>query len=295
MAMLRQREPQCKVVVFTSRSRVQQELVALVKASPKAGASTWSIFEFNRDTPPLRRHRLIHDFQHGVTDKPCVFIVTYETAAVGITLTAATRVYLMEPAIDPAQACRTLPARTTRPVPSLATGPCTHRTCTPRPEPLTRAAAPHVAQEAQAAGRIHRLGQTKEIHIKRFAFKDSIDEAIAALHDKIKSGAVKLVDREFPPEALQHFVDHGVARPHTLDPNASGVTERVRLSNLQREIGLGYNDGRPAPPGVRPSFNGPAHELPPGVARPDKHGFTYKEAPCVCTLLAPEPARLPRP
>ena len=121
------------------------------------------------------------------------------------------------------------------------------------------------------------------------------DEAIAALHDKIKSGAVKLVDREFPPEALQHFVDHGVARPHTLDPNASGVTERVRLSNLQREIGLGYNDGRPAPPGVRPSFNGPAHELPPGVARPDKHGFTYKEAPCLCTLLAPEPARLPRP
>ena len=118
MAMLRQREAQCKVVVFTSRSRVQQELVALVKASPKAGASTWSIFEFNRDTPPLRRHRLIHDFQHGVTDKPCVFIVTYETAAVGITLTAATRVYLMEPAIDPAQACRTLPARTTRPVPT---------------------------------------------------------------------------------------------------------------------------------------------------------------------------------
>ena len=142
-------------------------------------------------------------------------------------------------------------------------------------------AAPHVAQEAQAAGRIHRLGQTKEIHIKRFAFKDSIDEAIAALHDKIKSGAVKLVDREFPPEALQHFVDHGVARPHTFDLNASGVTERMLLSNLQ--IGLGFNDGRP--------FTGPERELPPGVARPDKHGFTYKEAPCVCTPLALEPAR----
>jgi SNF2 family DNA or RNA helicase len=112
MATLRQRERQCKVVVFTSRSRVQQELVELVKASPKVGASTWTIFEFNRDTPPLRRHRLIHDFQHGSTNKPCVFIVTYETAAVGITLTAATRVYLMEPAIDPAQAFRTLRSRT---------------------------------------------------------------------------------------------------------------------------------------------------------------------------------------
>ena len=36
MAMLRQREAQCKVVVFTSRSRVQQELVALVKVGPNA-------------------------------------------------------------------------------------------------------------------------------------------------------------------------------------------------------------------------------------------------------------------
>ena len=32
-----------------------------------------------------------------------VFIVTYATAAVGITLTAANRVYLMEPCVDPAQ------------------------------------------------------------------------------------------------------------------------------------------------------------------------------------------------
>ena len=129
MATLRQRERQCKVVVFTSRSRVQQELVELVKASPKAGASTWTIFEFNRDTPPLRRHRLIHDFQHGSTDKPCVFIVTYETAAVGITLTAATRVYLMEPAIDPAQARRTLRTRT-------------HRTCAQPTDPNTQGLRP---------------------------------------------------------------------------------------------------------------------------------------------------------
>lgn len=175
----------------------------------------------------------------------------------------------------------------TRPVPSLRTQ--THRTFAPSLQPLTRAATPNVAQEAQAAGRIHRLGQTKEIHIKRFAFKDSIDEAIAALHDKIKSGAVKLVDREFPPEALQHFVDHGVARPHTVDPDASGATERMRprdVDKCQRKIGLGYDDGSPAPLGVS-VYTG----LPPGVAKPAKHGFTYKEAPCACTLLAPEPAQ----
>ena len=31
------------------------------------------------------------------------------------------------------------------------------------------------AQEAQAAGRIHRLGQTKDIFIKRYCFKDSVE------------------------------------------------------------------------------------------------------------------------
>ena len=169
----------------------------------------------------------------------------------------------------------------------------------PSRQPLTRAAAPNMAQEAQAAGRIHRLGQTKEIHIKRFAFKDSIDEAIAALHDKIKSGAVKLVDREFPPEALQHFVDHGVARPHTVDPDASGATERMRLRDVDnpgtstKKIGLGYDDGSPYTGhlGGHLGAMGVYTGLPPGVAKPAKHGFTYKEAPCACTLLASEPAQ----
>lgn len=234
MAALRQAERNCKVVVFTARSRVQQELVALVNSSPQV--SMFKIFEFNNETPPLRRHRLIHDFQHSITDKPCVFVVTFESAAVGITLTAATRVYLMEPALDP-------------------------------------------AQEAQAAGRIHRLGQTKEIHIKRFAFKASIDEAIASLHDKIKSGAVKLVDRFFPPEALQHFVDHGVARPHRLDMANGRIYERLRvLKGVQDDLGLGYPDGRLAP---FARIHGTSH-LFPGVRPPDKFGFTYKESLCTC-------------
>ena len=84
-----------------------------------------------QDTPPLKRHKLIKDFQDG--KRPGIFIVTYGTAAVGITLTAASRVYLMEPALDP-------------------------------------------ATEAQAAGRIHRLGQTREVLIKRFCFRDSVEE-----------------------------------------------------------------------------------------------------------------------
>ena len=69
------------------------------------------------------------------------------TAAVGVTLTAANRVFLMEPSPDP-------------------------------------------ATELQAAGRIHRLGQTKEVLIKRFAFRNTIEHAIVDLHEEIKAKRV---------------------------------------------------------------------------------------------------------
>jgi len=108
-----------------------------------------------------------------------VFVVTYRTAAVGITLTAANRVYLFEPALDP-------------------------------------------AQEVQAAGRIHRLGQTKEVLIKRFAFKNSIEEAVLDLHAKIKDGSVVMTDGQFPEEAVDLFKKHGVEQPHLFVPDEDG-------------------------------------------------------------------------
>ena len=64
-----------------------------------------------------------------------------------MTLTAANRVFLMEPSEDP-------------------------------------------ATELQAAGRIHRLGQTKEVLIKRFAFRNTIEHAIVDLHEEIKAKRV---------------------------------------------------------------------------------------------------------
>jgi hypothetical protein len=59
----------------------------------------------------------------------------------------------------------------------------------------------------QAAGRIHRLGQTKDIFVKRYAFKGTIEEAIIALHEKIKSGEVKVVDGTMPPSANRVMAD----------------------------------------------------------------------------------------
>ena len=71
--------------------------------------------------------------------RPAAFVITVKTGAVGITLTAATRVYLFEPALDP-------------------------------------------AAEVQMAGRIHRLGQTHDVLIKRFLYRQTIEERIDVLH-----------------------------------------------------------------------------------------------------------------
>lgn len=89
-----------------------------------------------------------------------VFVVTVKTGAVGITLTAATRCYLFEPAFDP-------------------------------------------ATEAQAAGRIRRLGQTKGVMVKRFVFRNSLDESICKLHAAVRNGSVKLVNGLIPPRGVE--------------------------------------------------------------------------------------------
>ena len=58
------------------------------------------------------------------------------------------------------------------------------------------------AAEAQAAGRVHRLGQTKDVLVKRFAFKDSLDAQVIALHEEIKKGRIKVVDGMLDGDAM---------------------------------------------------------------------------------------------
>ena len=98
-----------------------------------------------------------------------VFVFTVKLGSVGLTLTAATRVYLMEPAFDPS--------------------------C-----------------EVQIAGRIHRLGQSNEVLIKKFAFRDSIDENICKLHDEIRAGRIAIVGGKIPPAGI-HLLAPPAPRP----------------------------------------------------------------------------------
>ena len=61
----------------------------------------FAIYEFTGSTDPKRRHASIRQFQER-ENKPKVFVITIRAGNVGITLTAATRVYLMEPCLHPA-------------------------------------------------------------------------------------------------------------------------------------------------------------------------------------------------
>ena len=103
-------------------------------------------------------------------------VATYATAAVGVTLTAANRVFLMEPSEDP-------------------------------------------ATELQAAGRIRRLGQTKEVLIKRFAFRNTIEHVIVDLHEEIKAKRVKAGAGQNDSTIRQLFKKHNLHKdPHVPDP-----------------------------------------------------------------------------
>lgn len=55
----------------------------------------------------------------------------------------------------------------------------------------------------QAAGRIHRLGQTKDVLIKRFAFRRSLEDNIIQLHAAIEAGTVAVTDGHIPPAGMR--------------------------------------------------------------------------------------------
>ena len=140
-------EPHLHAVVFTETDIMVERIRDMTKTHLK----DFSLYELNPKMSAGARHDRILTFQKA-EKKPKLFVMSYKIAACGVTLTAATRVFLMEPVLDP-------------------------------------------STEHQAAGRIHRLGQTREVFVKRFAYRASYEAAVIALHDKIKKGEVTVTDR----------------------------------------------------------------------------------------------------
>ena len=165
--VLRAAEPSTHAVVFTHYVEVHKTVVQLLR---RRG---YEVFEVSGTVDMGTRAEQIRAFQHGAgasASRARVFVFTVKLGSVGLTLTAATRVYLMEPAFDPS--------------------------C-----------------EVQIAGRIHRLGQSKDVLIKKFAFRDSIEENICKLHDEIRAGRIAIVGGKIPPAGI-HLLAPPAPRPY---------------------------------------------------------------------------------
>jgi len=149
---VRIKDPNLKAVVFTQYKDTHQ---ACVKALQLAGILT---HEFSGSTNASARDKVIRLFQENTAFQ--VFVVTLKSGAVGVTLTAASRVYLMEPCINP-------------------------------------------ALMLQAAGRVHRLGQTKKVKVIKFAFKNSFEANILRFHRKMADGSATMSADFVPPGSIE--------------------------------------------------------------------------------------------
>jgi hypothetical protein len=79
--------------------------------------------------------------------------------------------------------------------------------------------------EAQAAGRVHRLGQTKEVFIRRIAFRDSVESMVVAVQSAVKTGNLNkfewvrihnlLVRQPVMTDEVKNILRaHGLHQPH---------------------------------------------------------------------------------
>jgi SNF2 family DNA or RNA helicase len=103
-----------------------------------------------------KRAKALSDFQQ---DPPTtIFLLSMRAGAVGINLTQANRVFIMEPCFNP-------------------------------------------ALEAQAVGRVHRLGQTRNVEIIRLIMENSVESRMVKMLDKKYSRVAASNDSEETTQA----------------------------------------------------------------------------------------------
>ena len=128
-------ERKTKAVVF---SQFVQFLDIVQVAVREAGFKTCRL---TGASSAANRDRAIREFQSHEDDTPDVMLVSLKAGGVGINLTAASRVYMLDPWWNP-------------------------------------------AVEEQAMDRVHRLGQTRDVEVVRFAARDSIEERMLDLQQR---------------------------------------------------------------------------------------------------------------
>jgi SNF2 family DNA or RNA helicase len=91
---LRLRDPNMRAVIFTQFLDQKACIEVAMKASGV------QVFSLSSSTNPKQCDGFIRKFQSAETSGPAVFVVALRAGAVGITLTAASHIFLMEPCVD---------------------------------------------------------------------------------------------------------------------------------------------------------------------------------------------------
>ena len=99
---LMRKDPNVRVVVFTQMREQLMHVKSMVHSLSARTRGGVGLYSFDGSSSHKRRDDSIRQFQSTARPGPAVFGITLNTGSVGITLTAASHVFLLEPSIDPA-------------------------------------------------------------------------------------------------------------------------------------------------------------------------------------------------
>jgi SNF2 family DNA or RNA helicase len=100
---LMKRNPNIRVVVFTQMRQQLQYIQDMVKHLGMQTPGGIGLYSFDGSSSHKKRDDSIRSFQTTADQGPAVIVITLNTGSVGITFTAASQFFLMEPSIDPAE------------------------------------------------------------------------------------------------------------------------------------------------------------------------------------------------
>ena len=150
-------DPEDKIVI------VSQFTSFLDLIQPRLTNLKLSFTRLDGRIPHLRRADIIRRYQRAEARSPKILLLSLKAGGVGLNLTAANHLLLLDPAWNP-------------------------------------------ATEDQCSDRVHRLGQTKPVHIHKFITKDSIEEKMIEIQT-VKKNLISGAFHQHPEECRKQRIE----------------------------------------------------------------------------------------
>lgn len=149
----------------------------------------------------LKRAKALRDFQEDASTT--IFLLSMRAGAVGINLTQANRVFILEPAMNP-------------------------------------------ALEAQAIGRVHRLGQRKDVEVIKMYITESFETRLLSMLEKKYGSKSKEDDTKDVPNISVDMVlssNSNISSPKVDNGTVGHVSrDHVTMAEEEFDILFGVND-----------------------------------------------------